>query len=49
MAFTPLNTKDETTSFGKTLIYAPAGWGKTTQAKHMQKAYGKGFIVSGES
>ena len=49
MAFKPLNTKDETTSFRKSLLYAIAGWGKTTQAKHYQKAYGKGFIISGEA
>ena len=44
-----MNTKDETTSFRKSLLYAIAGWGKTTQAKHYQKAYGKGFIISGEA
>ncbi len=49
MAFTPLNTKDETTAFRKTLLYALAGWGKTTQAKHYQRVYGKGFIISGEA
>jgi hypothetical protein len=49
MAFKPLNTKDETTSFRKTLLYAHAGWGKTTQALYFQKHYGKGFIISGEA
>ncbi len=49
MAFKPLNTKDETTQFRKTLLYAHAGWGKTTQAKHFTAHYGKGFIISGES
>lgn len=49
MAFKPLNTRDETTSFRKTLLFAAPGWGKTTQAKHMKKAYGKGFIISGEA
>lgn len=48
-AFKPLNTSDETTSFRKSLIYAEAGWGKTTQAKHFKAHYGKGFIISGES
>ncbi len=49
MAFKPMNTKDETTSFRKSLLYSLAGWGKTTQAKHYQAAYGKGFIISGEA
>jgi hypothetical protein len=49
MAFKPMNTKDETTSFRKTLLYSLAGWGKTTQAKHMKRVYGKGFIISGEA
>jgi hypothetical protein len=49
MAFTPLNTKDETTSFRKTLLIGVAGWGKTTQARHYKRHYGKGFIISGES
>lgn len=47
--FRPLNTKDETTSFRKTLLYSMAGWGKTTQAKHFKRVYGKGFIISGEA
>lgn len=49
MAFKPLNTKDEATGFRKSLLYAIAGWGKTTQAKHYQRVYGKGFIISGEA
>jgi hypothetical protein len=49
VSFRPLNTKDDTTSFHKTLLYAVHGWGKTTQAKYYQKRYGKGFIISGES
>lgn len=49
MAFKPFNTADETTSYLKTLVYANAGWGKTTQAKYYQKKYGKGFVLSGES
>lgn len=48
-AFKPMNTRDEATSFRKTLLVAPAGWGKTTQAKHFQRVYGPGFIISGES
>lgn len=47
--FKPLNTADHTTSFRKVLMYALHGWGKTTQAKHYQKKYGKGLILSGES
>lgn len=49
MAFKPLNTKDDSTAFRKTLLLAHAGWGKTTQAKHYQAAYGPGFIISGEA
>lgn len=49
MAFKPLNTADTTTSFRKSLLYAIHGWGKTTQAKHYKKRYGKGFIISGEA
>jgi hypothetical protein len=49
MAFKPLNTKDETTSFRKSLLYAIHGFGKTTQAKHFKRHYGKGFIISGEA
>lgn len=32
----------------KTLLLGIHGSGKTTQAVHLQKAYGKGFIISGE-
>jgi hypothetical protein len=49
MSFKPMNTKDESTSFQKTLLYASHGFGKTTQAKHYQAHYGKGFILSGEA
>ena len=45
----PMNTSDHTTSYKKVLLYALHGWGKTTQAKHYQKKYGPGFIISGES
>jgi hypothetical protein len=47
--FTPMNTKSASTTFRKTLLYAIHGWGKTTQAKHYQAHYGKGFILSGEA
>lgn len=47
--FKPLNTKDGSTAFQKTLLVATAGWGKTSQAKHFKRVYGPGFIVSGES
>ena len=43
------STADHTTSYRKTLLYAHHGWGKTTQMKHFQEAYGKGLILSGES
>ena len=33
----------------KTLLYADAGWGKTTQAVFMEKKYGKTLILSGEA
>jgi hypothetical protein len=49
MSFKPLNTADATTAFRKTLLMASAGWGKTTQAKHYKRVYGKGFIISGEA
>lgn len=49
MAFQPLNTADETTSYWKSLVYAIHGFGKTTQAKHYKNRYGKGFIISGEA
>lgn len=48
--FKPFNTSDESvTGAQKTLLYADAGWGKTTQFAHMQREYGKTFIISGES
>lgn len=47
--FTPMNTRDDSTGFLKTLLYAAPGWGKTTQAKHYTNRYGKGFIISGEA
>ena len=44
-----MKTSDEATSFRKTLLYGAAGFGKTTQAKHYKRAFGKGFIISGEA
>jgi hypothetical protein len=49
MSFSPLNTRDHTTSYRKCLLYGHHGWGKTTQFTHYQEHYGKGFIISGES
>lgn len=46
----PLSTSDvSVTGASKTLLYALHGWGKTTQAAYYKKAYGNGFIISGES
>jgi hypothetical protein len=36
-------------SQSKVLLYAEAGWGKTTQAAHYKASYGKGLILSMES
>lgn len=48
--FRPLKTSgDEVKSAQKTLLYGHHGWGKTTQAAHMQELYGKTFIISGEA
>ncbi len=49
MAFKPMKTSDEATGFRKTLLYGAAGFGKTTQAKHFKRAFGQGFIISGEA
>lgn len=49
MTFKPMKTSDEATSLRKTLLYGQAGFGKTTQAKHYKKAFGPGFIISGEA
>lgn len=46
--FSPRNTADGSAMYHKVLLMAPHGWGKTTQAKHMQERYGPGFILSGE-
>lgn len=47
--FKPMNTSDTEVTLRKVLMYAHHGWGKTTQAAHYQKRFGKGFIISGES
>lgn len=47
--FKPHNTADHTTTYRKVLLYALHGWGKTTQAAHYSRKYGKGLILSGES
>jgi hypothetical protein len=49
MKFNPLNTRDDTTSFRKVMLYSHAGWGKTTQAINYKAHYGDGFIISGEA
>lgn len=50
MSFTPMRTDDETvSSANKTLLYGHHGWGKTSQAKHLLREYGPGFIISGEA
>jgi hypothetical protein len=49
MVFKPMNTADAVTAYRKVLLYAAAGFGKTTQAVHYQKEYGPGLIISGES
>tara|TARA_R100001443_G_scaffold71379_1_gene79707 strand:- start:1639 stop:2409 length:771 start_codon:yes stop_codon:yes gene_type:complete len=50
MTFKPMTTSSvDNAGVQKTLLYGHHGWGKTTQAIHMQKYYGKGFIISGES
>jgi len=48
MPFKPSNTSNAETSLRKILIFANAGYGKTTQAKYFQEAYGPGFIISCE-
>lgn len=40
---------DAVANASKTLLYADAGWGKTRQAIHMQKRFGRGLVFSGES
>ena len=40
---------DEVKRAQKTLLYGHHGWGKTTQAMHLQEMYGKAFILSGEA
>jgi hypothetical protein len=40
------STSDESVHFEKTLLCAHHGWGKTTQAIHVQRKYGKTLIIS---
>jgi hypothetical protein len=47
--FSPMNTSTPAVHKHKTLLYAHHGFGKTYQCRHYQRAYGKGFIISGES
>lgn len=50
MTFKVKKTSDASVAdASKTLVYAHAGFGKTTQAKHLAEYYGKTFILSGES
>jgi hypothetical protein len=49
MDFQPMNTADESTSHRKVLLYAAAGFGKTTQFRYYQEHFGPGLILSGES
>ena len=44
--FKVLSTSDESVHFEKTLLCAHHGWGKTTQAIHVQEKYGKTLIIS---
>lgn len=47
--FKPKRTSDASVDVNKCLLVSHHGWGKTTQAINMQKRYGPGFIISGES
>lgn len=48
--FTPMKTGTSTMTGGhKILIYANAGWGKTSQALNFKRRWGDGFVLSGES
>lgn len=44
-----MNTQDGSVEHYKVLLYAHHGWGKTTQCALYQRAFGSGFIISGES
>lgn len=49
MTFKPMKTDDASvTDVSKTLVYALHGFGKTTQCRYYQEAFGPGFIMSGE-
>lgn len=50
MTFRPRTTTgSEVTEQSNAILYALPGWGKTTQCINYKKAFGKGFIMSGES
>jgi energy-coupling factor transporter ATP-binding protein EcfA2 len=50
MSFKPKSTAGSAVKDAqKILIYGHAGFGKTTQASHMKRAFGPGFIISGEA
>lgn len=50
LVFRPRTTADASVvEASKSLIYADAGWGKTTQFAHYKRMFGKGFIISGEA
>ncbi|MDG1415950.1 MAG: AAA family ATPase [Alphaproteobacteria bacterium] len=48
MAWKSKSTTDSEVDTHKCLFVGHHGWGKTTQAIHLQKAYGPGLIISGE-
>ena len=50
MKITPLKTNDSSVSeTSKTLLIGHHGAGKTSQIRNYEQAYGKGFVISGES
>lgn len=49
MALIIKKTNDKASIRRNTLLIGHAGAGKTTQARHFQKMYGKGLILSGEA
>lgn len=46
--FKTLSTGDASAQHHKVLLYGPAGFGKTTNARYYRQRYGKGLILSGE-
>lgn len=50
MSLRPLSTGSaKVTGQSKVLLYADAGWGKTTTAKYYKRRYGNGLVLSAES